>query len=168
MLLLVPLLIALTLRPAVFADDHRLRIRNPFRTITLPWGAVSGLRADYSNEAFDQLGTRYQLWAIPVSARGLKQSARERVRMAESSLYPGGPVPDRQGLFDAGRPGRPNAEAELLRPRSDRTMESLCAVHEAGAMTKEGQGRPEVRWAYEVLGPAAAGLVLLLVLLAAS
>lgn len=30
-------------------------------------------------------------------------------------------------------------------------------------MTKESQGQPEVRWAYEILGPAAAGLVLLAV-----
>ncbi|MFJ2563887.1 PH domain-containing protein [Streptomyces sp. NPDC087568] len=166
MLLLIPLLIAFTLRPAVFANDHRLRIRNPFRTITLPWGTVSGLRAGHSNEVFDQIGTKYQLWAIPVSARGLKRASRERVRMVESSLNPGGPVLDRRGLFDAGRPDRPNAETERLRPRSDRTMESLRALQEAGAMAKEGQGQPKVRWAYEILGPAAAGLVLLVVLLA--
>ncbi|AVV47364.1 hypothetical protein C6376_08910 [Streptomyces sp. P3] len=166
MLLVIPLLIALTLRPAIFANDHRLRIRNPFRTVTLPWGAVSGLRAGHSNEVFDQIGTKYQLWAIPVSARGLKRASRERVRLAESSLNPGGPILDRRGLFDAGPPDRPSAEAERLRPRSDRTMESLRALHEAGAMTKEGQGQPEVRWAYEILGPAAAGLMLLVVLLA--
>lgn len=167
MLLLIPLLIAFTLRPAVFANDHRLRVRNPFRTITLPWSAVSGLRAGHSNEVFDQIGTKYQLWAIPVSTRGLKRASRERVRMVESSsaLSPGGRVLDRRGLFDAGRPDRPNAEAERLRPKSDRTMESLRALHEAGAVTKEGQGQPEVRWAYEILGPAAAGLVLLVVLL---
>ncbi|MFJ8271703.1 PH domain-containing protein [Streptomyces sp. NPDC094154] len=163
MLLLIPLVIAFTLRPAVFANDHRLRIRNPFRTITLPWGAVSGLRAGHSNEVFDQIGTKYQLWAIPVSARGLKRASRERVRMVESSMNPGGPVLDRRGLFDAGRPDRPNAEAERLRPRSDRTMESLRALQEAGAMAKEGQGQPKVRWAYEILGPAAAGLVLIAV-----
>ncbi|MGW5482039.1 PH domain-containing protein [Streptomyces sp. NPDC004008] len=166
MLLVVPPLIAFTLRPAVFANDHRLRIRNPFRTITLPWDAVSGLRSGHSNEVFDRIGTKYQLWAIPVSSRGLRQVNRERVRMAESSLLPGGSVPDRSGLFDAGRPDRPNAGAERLRPRSDRTMDSLRALQEAGAMTKEGQGQPEVRWAYEILGPAAAGLVLMLVLLA--
>ncbi|MFF4402483.1 PH domain-containing protein [Streptomyces sp. NPDC001480] len=166
LLLLIPLLIAFTLRPAVFANDHRLRIRNPIRTITLPWGAVSRLRAGHSNEVFDQTGTKYQLWAIPVSARGVKRASRERVRMVESSLNPGGPVLDRRGLFDAGRPDRPNAEAERLRPRADRAMESLRALQEAGAMTKEGQGQPQVRWAYEILGPAAAGLVLLVVLLA--
>ncbi|MFE3230348.1 PH domain-containing protein, partial [Nocardia sp. NPDC059228] len=37
LLLAVPLVVAFTMRPAVFADDDRLRIRNPFRTILLPW-----------------------------------------------------------------------------------------------------------------------------------
>ncbi|MFF6804003.1 PH domain-containing protein [Streptomyces sp. NPDC012616] len=69
MLLVIPLLIAFTLRPAVFADDHRLRISNPFRTITLPWGTVSGLRAGHSNEVFDQTGAKYQLWAKSSSRR---------------------------------------------------------------------------------------------------
>ncbi|MFF7903060.1 PH domain-containing protein [Streptomyces sp. NPDC088817] len=165
MLLVIPLLVAFTLRPAIFANDHRLRVRNPFRTVTLPWGAVSGLRAGHSNEVFDQLGTKYQLWAVPVSARGVRQAGREQVRLAQSLQSPGGPGLDRRGLFDAGRPDRPNAEAERLRPRSGKAMDSLRALHEAGAVTKKGQGRPEVRWAYEILGPAAAGLVLLVVLL---
>ncbi|MDT0467236.1 PH domain-containing protein [Streptomyces gibsoniae] len=78
MLLVIPLLIAFTLRPAVCANDHRLRIRNPVRAITLPWGAVSGLRAGHLNEVFDQIGSEYQLWAIPVSARGLRRAGRER------------------------------------------------------------------------------------------
>ncbi|BFO14825.1 hypothetical protein SHKM778_12130 [Streptomyces sp. KM77-8] len=38
MLLLLPLIIAYTLRPAVFVNDDRLRVRNPFRVIVLPWG----------------------------------------------------------------------------------------------------------------------------------
>jgi hypothetical protein len=165
MLLVYPLLIAFTLRPAVFADDHRLRIRNPFRTITLPWGAVAGLRSGHSNEVFDQVGTKYQVWAIPVSSRGVRRSGREQVRRAHSVQRLGGPGLDHRGLFDAGRPDRPNAVGSLW-PRSGRAMESLRALHEAGAMTKEGQGQPEVRWAYEIIGPAAVGLVTLVVLLA--
>ncbi|MFJ1655185.1 PH domain-containing protein [Streptomyces sp. NPDC088337] len=165
MLLVTPLLFALTLRPAVFANDHRLRIRNPFRTITLPWGAVSGLRSGHSNEAFDQIGTKYQLWAIPLSTRRLKRAGRAQIRMSHALQSPGGPGLDRR-LYDLGRPDRPSTELERLQPQPDRTMDSLRALQEAGAMTKEGQGQPEVRWAYEILAPAAAGLVLLVVLLA--
>ncbi|MDQ0956158.1 hypothetical protein QFZ66_000036 [Streptomyces sp. B4I13] len=167
LLLVIPLLIAFTLRPAVFADDHRLRIRNPFRTITLPWGTVSGLRAGHSNEVFDQTGAKYQLWAVPVSVRGVRQAGYEQMRMVESSLVAGGRPLNRRGLFDAGRPDAPSAETERLRPRSGRTIDSLRALQEAGATTKKGQGRPEVRWAYEIIVPAALGLVLLTVLLAA-
>ncbi|MEH0545515.1 PH domain-containing protein [Streptomyces sp. NPDC054884] len=165
MLLVVPLLFALTLRPAVFADDDRLRVRNPFRTVTLPWEAVSGLRAGHSNEVFDQLGTKYQLWAIPVSVRGVRQAGYEQMRMVESSLVPGGQPLNRRGLFDAGRPDRPTAETKRLRPSSGSAIDSLRALQEAGAATQEGQGRPEVRWAYEIIVPASVGLVLLLTLL---
>ncbi|MGO4424824.1 PH domain-containing protein, partial [Streptomyces sp. MCAF7] len=42
LLFAVPLVIAFTVRPAVFAGQDRLRVRNPFRTITLPWGSVEG------------------------------------------------------------------------------------------------------------------------------
>src|SRR3954465_10924439 len=38
LLLAVPLVVAFTLRPAVFANHDRLRIRNPFRVIVVPWG----------------------------------------------------------------------------------------------------------------------------------
>ncbi|MDQ0828214.1 hypothetical protein QF032_000058 [Streptomyces achromogenes] len=162
MLLVVPLLFAFTLRPAVFADEHRLRVRNPFRTITLPWAAVSGLRAGHSNEVFDQIGTKYQLWAIPVSVRGVRQAGYEQMRMVESSLVPGGPPLNRRGQFDGGRPDRPTGETKRLRPRSESAIEGLRALQEAGATTEQGQGPVEARWAYEIITPAVAGLVLLL------
>ncbi|WP_169790928.1 PH domain-containing protein, partial [Streptomyces pathocidini] len=71
MLFLAPLVVAYTLRPAVFAGPRRLRVRNPFRTVTLPWGCVEGVRAAYSSEVFAG-GRKYQLWAIPVSLRARK------------------------------------------------------------------------------------------------
>ncbi|HET6859750.1 MAG TPA: PH domain-containing protein, partial [Streptomyces sp.] len=40
LLFAVPLVVAYTVRPAVFADDERMRVRNPLRTITLPWSSV--------------------------------------------------------------------------------------------------------------------------------
>src|SRR4051794_41749826 len=45
LLLVVPLVGAFTVRPAVFAGQDRLRVRNPFRVIVLPWGQVEMLRS---------------------------------------------------------------------------------------------------------------------------
>ncbi|MEH0447926.1 hypothetical protein QA811_30835 [Streptomyces sp. B21-102] len=110
------------------------------------------------------MGAKYRLWALPVSARGVRQAGYEQMRTVESSLGAGGRPLHRRGLFDAGRPDAPSAEAGRLRPRSGRLMDGLRALQEAGAMTKQGEGRPEVRWAYEGIAPAAVGLVLLTVL----
>ncbi|WP_059013093.1 PH domain-containing protein [Streptomyces specialis] len=50
LLFAVPLVVAFTFRPAVFASDERVRVRNPFRTVTAPWGTVEAIRASYSTE----------------------------------------------------------------------------------------------------------------------
>ncbi|MFC0846533.1 MULTISPECIES: PH domain-containing protein [Streptomyces] len=149
----VPLVFAFTIRPAVFAGDDRMRIRNPFRTITLPWAAVADVRAGYSSEVFDQSGTKYQLWSIPVSLRQRKRAARAQVRDSASDPY--------------GRTS-PTASADeksRLAP-ADRTIRELRELAERNAGREGAQGGPSVRWAYEVIAPAAAGAVLLIVLLA--
>lgn len=64
-LLAVPLTVAFTIRPAVFANDDRMRVRNPFRIIELPWAAVDAVRAGYSAEVLAE-GSKYQLWSVPV------------------------------------------------------------------------------------------------------
>lgn len=43
-LCVVPLIVAFTLRPAVFANEDRMRVRNPFRIIELPWATVDAVR----------------------------------------------------------------------------------------------------------------------------
>lgn len=158
LLLAVPVVVAFTVRPAVFANDDRLRVRNPFRTITLPWAAVSGLRSGYSNEVFTQSGTKYQLWAIPVSLRGRKKAARRQSQgVAAGDPSVGGP-----GLRASLRPGQHSPQ----RAAGDQIMDDLRDLSEQRAGAKTAQGEPEVRWGYEILAPAAAGAVLLLVLLA--
>uniref|UniRef100_UPI0018E57022 PH domain-containing protein n=1 Tax=Streptomyces triticisoli TaxID=2182797 RepID=UPI0018E57022 len=82
MILVVPLVVAFTLRPAVYVNAERLRVRNPFRVIVLPWGQVSGLRSGYSNEVLDRSAAKYQLWALPVSLRARKRAARQEARAA--------------------------------------------------------------------------------------
>jgi hypothetical protein len=139
LLIAVPLVVAFSLRPAVFAGAEGLRVRNPFRTITAPWGTVEDLRAKWSSEVVAG-GRTYQLWAIPVSLR-----ARQRAVRRSARGYAG---PDPQ------RSPADQALAEL-RELAGRTV--------AGGT---GRGAPTVRWAYEIIAPAAAGAVLLGILAA--
>ncbi|MGW0464179.1 PH domain-containing protein [Streptomyces sp. NPDC003027] len=151
LLLVVPLIAAFTIRPAVFANEDRLRVRNPFRDITLPWAAVADVRAGYSSEVFTQEGDKYQLWSIPVSLRRRKSAALRQARDAAQ----GAPQGRTAGAADAGR-----------RAPADQTIADLRDLAERCAGRPGAQGEPEVRWAYEIIAPAVAGLLLLVVLLA--
>ncbi|MDT0398898.1 MULTISPECIES: PH domain-containing protein [Streptomyces] len=152
MLLLVPLIIAYTLRPAVFVNDDRLRVRNPFRVIVLPWGQVASLRSGFSNEVFTEAGAKYQLWALPVSLRARNKAARQESRAAARAAREGG---DTEGATEADR-----------RHESDRAMAEMRETHERRQDAEAAQGEVTVRWSYEIAGPVAAGAVLLAVLLA--
>ncbi|OII65932.1 hypothetical protein BJP40_15255 [Streptomyces sp. CC53] len=134
LLLGVPLVVAFTFRPAVHANADRVRIRNPFRTIELPWGTVAAVRASYSTEAVTRDGAKYQVWAVPVSLRARKKALRGGGATAEGG--------------------------------KDRPLDVLKELAERGAERPTAQGEPRVRWCYEVLAPAAVGLVALVVLLA--
>jgi hypothetical protein len=166
MLFIVPLAVAYTVRPAVFANEERLRVRNPFRVLVLPWDQVASLRSGYSNEVFDRSGTKYQLWAIPVSLRARKKAAqREDRRIAGDTRGRGG----LGGLTGRAGPGDP-ADGPV-RAEGDRAMDELRALLEAREQrapeqTDAAQGEVTVRWAYEIVAPAVAGAVLLAVLLA--
>ncbi|MEU3658362.1 PH domain-containing protein [Streptomyces sp. NPDC032940] len=174
MLLIVPLAAAYTVRPAVFANEERLRIRNPLRVIVLPWDRVASLRSGYSNEVFDEAGTKYQLWAIPVSLRARKKAAqREERRLAGDTRGRGGRG-GRGGDLGGGLGG--GLADEPVRAEGDRVMDELRELLEgweqrapkAGADAVQGdvvQGEIVVRWAYEIAAPAVAGAVLLAVLL---
>ncbi|MEV6960081.1 PH domain-containing protein [Streptomyces sp. NPDC051207] len=150
LLFLVPLVVAFTVRPAVHVNDDRLRVRNPFRVVVLPWGQVASLRSGYSNEVVDRTGAKYQLWALPVSLRARKRAAREEMRAAGEAARGG---------------GGGGASRVPVRAATDRIMDELRELHEARADAPGAQGEVTVRWAYEVLAPAAAGAVLLGVLL---
>ncbi|WP_329313319.1 PH domain-containing protein [Streptomyces sp. NBC_01262] len=148
LLLGVPLVVAFTLRPLVSADEARIRVRNPLRTITAPWAAVTDIRAGYSTELF--AGDRkYQLWAIPVSLRARKRAARSTARS-------GGPS----------RAEAVNPQVDPVRAWSDQAVDELRGLRERNAASEAAQGGITVRWAYEVIAPAAAGAVVLAVLLA--
>ncbi|MEX0168696.1 PH domain-containing protein [Streptomyces sp. LMG1-1-1.1] len=153
-LLAAPLIVAFTIRPAVYANEDRLRIRNPFRSITLPWASVADVRAGYSSEVFTQDGAKYQLWAIPVSLRQRKRAARRAARASQDDPH-----------------GRTSVSADVNDASSriaagDKTVSELRELAETRAKSPGAQGEPQVRWAYEIVGPAAAGLLLLVILVA--
>ncbi|MDX3760330.1 PH domain-containing protein [Streptomyces mirabilis] len=150
LILLVPLVAAFTLRPAVYANEDRLRVRNPFRVVVLPWSKVASLRSGYSNEVVDAEGAKFQLWAIPVSLRARKAAARRQARNAAADSS-----------------GRTSSVASgPTRSHSDQVMDDLRELAEARAASAGAQGEVSVRWAYEVMGPALAGAVVLVILLA--
>jgi hypothetical protein len=141
---------AFTLRPAVYANEDRLRVRNPFRVVVLPWSKVASLRSGYSNEVVDTEGAKFQLWAIPVSLRARKSAARRQARNAAADSS-----------------GRTSSVASgPTRSQADQVMDDLRELAEARAATEGAQGEVSVRWAYEVMGPALAGAVVLAILLA--
>ncbi|MFJ3172848.1 PH domain-containing protein [Streptomyces roseus] len=144
-LVAVPLTVAFTIRPAVFANADRMRVRNPFRVIELPWGAVDVVRAGYSAEVLAE-GSKYQLWSIPVSLRDRKKANRQSAR----------------GAATAGAA----ASAEPRRAQADQAIDELRELAERGASRAAAQGGVRVRWSYEILAPAVLGAVFLIVLFA--
>ncbi|MEU8519526.1 PH domain-containing protein [Streptomyces sp. NPDC048577] len=154
LLLVVPLVVAFTVRPAVYANEDRLRVRNPFRNITLPWAAVADVRAGYSSEVVTREGVTYQLWSIPVSLRRRKAAARRQARASQDD-------PHRRTSVTADV-----RDDQSRRAPADQTIADLRELAERCASRPGAQGEPQIRWAYEVIAPAVAGLVPLVILLA--
>ncbi|MEV7240076.1 PH domain-containing protein [Streptomyces sp. NPDC093248] len=164
LILAVPLVVAFTLRPAVFSGEDRLRVRNPFRSVTLPWGEVASLRSGYTNEVVANSGDKYQLWAIPVSLRARKKAARRQARVDAAAR--GGRSGGFGGLGLGGVLGGTGDDDGPTRAESDQIIADLRATAERRGPAGTAQGDVTVRWAYEVIAPAVAGAVLLVVLLA--
>ncbi|EHN76163.1 PH domain-containing protein [Streptomyces coelicoflavus] len=172
LLFLVPLVAAYTVRPAVFANEDRLRVRNPFRVIVLPWAEVASFRSAYSNEVFAEGGDKYQLWSIPVSLRGRKKAARREDRRAAGGAGRGrgrGMLGGMGQLQLGGRTdgaGSTAVEADgPVRAQGDKTMDELRELWEARKDAASSKGAVTVRWAYEIVVPVAVGAVGLAVLL---
>ncbi|MFD4511483.1 PH domain-containing protein [Streptomyces sp. NPDC058457] len=178
LILIVPLVVAFTLRPAVFAGEDRLRVRNPFRVITLPWGEIASLRSGYSNEVIVKSGAKYQLWAIPVSLRNRKKAARRQAKAQAAGQRgrtgAGGAGRGLGGFGGFGASGgfggfggqiEPEHATGSVRAETDKVMDELREMLESREPVESAQGEITVRWAYEVAAPAVAGAVLLAILL---
>lgn len=163
----VPLVVAYTLRPAVYANDRQMRVRNPFRTVVVPWGKVQDLRSGYSSEVVVD-GAKYQLWSIPVSLRARKRAAQKTERAERVAARGGAPV--RGGaLLGLGRLPAAAAtdEATEARAASDQAIDELRALAGSNAASAAAQGEVTVRWALEIAVPVLVGALALAAVLAA-
>ena len=172
--LLVPLIGAFTVWPCVRANASRLIVRNPFRTITVPWVEVESLQAGLSVELRSG-GQKYQVWALPVSLRQRKRGNRRAMR----ELADPGSQGSRRGRLGPGRdypaaggPGLRSRGAAAAAPVSgdpnrawaDNVVSQLNEMRErAGAPVA---GAAVVRWSWWVIAPAVVGAVALVLLLA--
>ena len=176
LILVVPLVVAFTLRPAVFANEERLRIRNPFRVIVLPWGEVATLRSGYSNEVVAHV--RRQVPAVGRSRSRCGAARRRRgARRAGGSEAAGRAVGRSAGGLTGGgfrRTGRRHAGPRRRgrrsrtgpsRPRPTRSWTTCASCRRPAAKAEAAQGEVTVRWAYEIAAPAVAGAVLLAILI---
>ncbi|GAA1224241.1 PH domain-containing protein [Kitasatospora nipponensis] len=153
--------IAYTLRPSVSAGLDRLVVRNPLRTVTVPWAAVEGLRSGYSAE-LTAGGRTYQLWAVPVSLRQRNKAAR-RADVARAS---GDLQPRSAGLTGGLRRGAVPGAPDPSRAWSDQVVDMLRETATMNAVRPDAKGEIEVTWCWWVIVPTLVGLVALVTLIA--
>ncbi|WP_354640916.1 PH domain-containing protein [Kitasatospora camelliae] len=147
--------IAYTIRPAVLANERRILVRNPLRTIDAPWATVEGLRAGYSVELLAG-GRKYQIWAVPVSLRQRKRANRRAERAATTALTGGGSTGSKR------RPGDPDPN----RAWSDQVVDSLQEMRDLNAGKPHGAGELKTTWCWWIIAPTVAGLIALVTLIA--
>ncbi|MFI5532286.1 PH domain-containing protein [Kitasatospora sp. NPDC051853] len=155
--------VAYTLRPAVLANDRRLLVRNPFRTVSAPWAAVEGLRAGYSVELFAG-GKKYQVWAVPVSLRARKKAGRAAARAAAGGDPRASLTSSLTNPLRSGKAG----EGDPTKAWSDQVVTTLQEIAERNAAKPEAAGEVTVRWCWWIIAPAVAGLITLITLIAAT
>ncbi|MHA6760451.1 PH domain-containing protein [Streptacidiphilus sp. PAMC 29251] len=180
--LVLPLFTAFTFWPVVRADRDRLLVRNPFRTITAPWGEVETVQAALSVE-LRAGGKKYQVWAVPVSLRQRKRVGR-RAMMAKGDAAMMDSRRTRTGFGGAGGAGSyPVGGPGLLRGRArggagsgddgaapaglawaDRVVAELNTLSDEAEARPAAVGSVSVVWTWWIIAPAVAGAVALVVL----
>ncbi|WP_280693976.1 PH domain-containing protein [Kitasatospora sp. GAS204B] len=151
--------IAYTLRPSVSAGEDRVVVRNPLRTIVVPWAQVEALRAGFSAELLAG-GKTYQMWAVPVSLRQRNKANRyaSRAAVTESPRTPRLgmlPKPPRTVV-----PGAPDSN----RAWADQVMDLLREKARTNGVRPTAKGEVTVGWCWWVIAPTLAGLVALVAL----
>ncbi|MFC1438317.1 PH domain-containing protein [Streptacidiphilus sp. N1-10] len=181
LVLVVPLVSAFTLWPVVRANEDRLVVRNPFRTVTAPWQQVESLQAALSVE-LRAAGRKYQVWAVPVSLRQRKRANRRSMiskgdasvissRRGQDSRFPVG-GPGLRSAFSRSSAPAPYGSSDSAGPAvawADRVVTELLELRSRAVEENRAgaDGAVAVAWTWWIAAPAVAGAVALIVLLAA-
>lgn len=178
MLLVASLAFAYGVFPAAFSHSDALVVRNPLRTIRMPWSIVTKLTAQLSFIAFTP-SQRYTVWAIPVSLRDRRKAERARLReLARQSRGRGDQ--DRQrfgglgggfgGGFGGSRPSTPGQEIDRM-SYADQAIMEMGARREAWChangvdpeVESTSTEPPTVSWNPVTIAPIAACVVFVIV-----
>ena len=120
--------------PAAFSNDEALVVRNPLRTIELPWGAVTRLSAQLSF-IVHTAHRRFTVWAVPVSVRDRRKADRamykekSRQRREEQRAQRGGMGGGMGGFGFGNARSNPGADIERL-SYADQAMNEMTARRE--------------------------------------
>lgn len=159
--------------PAAFSWTDRLVVRNPFRSIDLPWSVVTDVSARLSFIAHTE-SKRFTVWAIPVSLRERRGAERHKVRELTQAQRAAkrGLSPDMFGPSRSHRPADPiaglsfadQAIAEMTAKRESYAVKikSAAAKAEAAAAAADppaGQDTPVARAAEAESATAVAAAV---------
>jgi len=133
MFLVAALAFAYGVYPAALSGPHALVVRNPLRTLTIPWGVVTKLSAQLSFIAFTTT-QRYTVWAVPVSIRERRRAERSRMRDLARQSRVGGDQRKRRGAsafsFGATQPTSPTSDFDRL-SYADQALSEMNARREA-------------------------------------
>ncbi|WP_034089905.1 PH domain-containing protein [Streptacidiphilus albus] len=170
----VPLLGAYTMWPCVRTNAQRLVVRNPLRTITVPWAALETVRATLSVE-MEAEGRKFQLWAIPVSLRQRKRSNRQAMKATTGETGGFGLLGRGRAVRDpylTGGPGR-NAPMQPTAPSralADAAVDEILKQRDT-QLTAQGEaalsGQVQVAWTWWIIAPIVGGAIALAALLIA-
>jgi len=118
---------ALFWRPALVVKEHRVTVRNVFRTVELSWPAIERIDTKYALTLFTTAGT-ISVWAAPAPGRhaGSTATLGGVGHLPRRMLGPGGSI--RPGDLPTSESG---AAAFVLRQRYDELLE---AGHLAGGV----------------------------------
>ncbi|MEZ0093401.1 PH domain-containing protein [Streptacidiphilus sp. EB129] len=173
MVALVPLISAFALWPVVRANQDRLIVRNPLRTLVVPWGSVESIQAALSVELRTE-GKKYQLWSVPVSLRQRKRANRKAMiakgdaagtssRRSEAA-GPRHPVGGPGVLASRPSAGDPFGTIDPSLAWADHVVAELNELAEAGRARGAAAEPVTVTWTWAFIAPIVLGAVALVVL----
>ena len=165
--LVTSLAFAYGIYPAAYATSDRLRIRNPFRTIEVPWSAVTDLTAKLSFVVHTE-PARYTVWAIPVSLHERRKA--DRVRLKEVTRADRDARRSARGgtrLSDIQIPTSRRADPIERLSYADQALQEMGERRESYAQKNKNApaSAPKMTWAWPM--PAAILASVLLIVLAA-